>query len=72
MIPCPNCGHDVSTVKTQPKSDTGTIRRYRTCKKCGKHFTTEEYLAVNAGKSRGLVVDRPIGFDRPNADGGDG
>jgi len=66
MIPCPHCGSEESIVKTQPRSEIGTIRRYRLCKKCHKHFTTEEYLAVNAGKSRGLVIDRPT------SGGGDG
>jgi transcriptional regulator NrdR family protein len=60
MIPCPHCGHDKSTVR-EVQSKTQKLRRYRICKKCGKSFTTEEFLAVFAGQSRGLVVDKPPG-----------
>ena len=60
MIRCPHCGHEESKVDSQPKSSNGEIRRYRICKKCHRTFTTLEYLAINAGNTRGLVPDIPV------------
>ncbi len=71
MIPCPNCGHEHSTVR-ESRNEPGYVRRYRVCKNCGKSFPTEEYLAVYAGQARGMILDRPVGFDQPDESGGDG
>ena len=65
MIACPNCGHEQSRVRDSVDKEK-TVVRYRICKHCHKSFVTHEYLAVNAGPARGMVIDRP-----PEA-GGDG
>lgn len=62
MIKCPHCGHDASIVR-ELKSEDSSNRRYRICKKCAKTFTTQEFLAVYAGKARGLVLDSPAEVD---------
>lgn len=41
---CPHCQHPASKViDSRPSADT--IKRYRRCLRCGKHFSTQEYTA---------------------------
>lgn len=58
MIQCPHCGSTESTVK-EVKSFPDFNRRYRVCSKCHNTYTTEEVLAVYAGRKRGMVRTLP-------------
>ena len=42
-IKCPYCGyHDSRVIDSRPAEDKNSIRRRRSCDKCGKRFTTYE------------------------------
>lgn len=61
---CPECGHEEDkVVDSRPHQDGRAIRRRRECAKCGKRFTTFEYIEAGA-----LTVlktdDRREPFDR--------
>jgi len=59
MIKCPHCGSVDSTVSyTYNKQDY--VLRHRRCRGCGADYHTHEVLAINAGKSRGFILDLPL------------
>jgi transcriptional repressor NrdR len=61
---CPECGHEEDkVVDSRPHQDGRAIRRRRECAKCGKRFTTFEY--IEAGSLTVLKADeRREPFDR--------
>jgi transcriptional repressor NrdR len=61
---CPECGHEEDkVVDSRPHQDGRAIRRRRECLKCGKRYTTFEYIETGS-----LTVlktdDRREPFDR--------
>ena len=45
MMKCPYCGYDEDkVVDSRSTQESGAIRRRRECLKCGKRFTTYEYI----------------------------
>ena len=61
---CPECGHEEDkVVDSRPHQDGRAVRRRRECAKCGKRFTTYEY--IEAGSLTVLKTDnRREPFDR--------
>ena len=47
MIICPNCGGSSTEVNTQKPRQAAYIWRSRTCKDCGKTFSTREYTLTD-------------------------
>jgi len=46
---CPECGHEEDkVVDSRPYQDGRAIRRRRECLKCGKRYTTYEYIETGA------------------------
>ena len=43
MIQCPNCNSDNTAVLQTRDREAAYLWRSRTCKKCGKNFSTREY-----------------------------
>ena len=62
MIICPNCGGSSTEVNTQKPRQAAYIWRSRTCKDCGKTFSTREYTLEDLGKlineDSNLVTDQ--------------
>ena len=61
---CPECGHEEDkVVDSRPHQDGRAIRRRRECLKCGKRYTTFEY--IETGSLTVLKIDdRREPFDR--------
>jgi len=65
MIQCPKCGSKSTEVNTTRPRQAVYIWRSRTCKKCGKTFSTREYalhdldaLIDNEGLGQDLAADQ--------------
>ena len=65
MIICPNCGSKSTEVNTTRPRQAIYIWRSRTCKDCGKTFSTREYalydldaLINNDGLGQDLAADQ--------------
>ena len=65
MIQCPKCGSTVTEVNTTRPRQAIYIWRSRTCKECGKTFSTREYalhdldsLINNDGQGQDLNSDQ--------------
>lgn len=52
---CPKCGHDRHRVRRTVHL-ANQVKRLRTCRNCGAHFTTRERLSSNR---------RPFGIEKP-------
>ena len=61
---CPECGHEEDkVVDSRPHQDGRAIRRRRECLKCGKRYTTFEY--IETGSLTAIKTDdRREQFDR--------
>jgi hypothetical protein len=53
---CPHCGHERSRVMETRAGDDAD-RRIRMCRKCGRHFSTLERVAIYAGRENGGYVE---------------
>ena len=62
MIQCPNCGsNSIAYGQTRDRPNANYVWRSRTCKECGKTFSTREYsleeLAKLIDEGKESVVD---------------
>lgn len=65
MIPCPYCGHGMSSITdTRPNKKESWIRRRRQCDNCGQRFTTIEILVSRFRKLRKLSLSAEAAMKR--------
>ena len=50
MIQCPNCNSDNTAVLQTREREAAYLWRSRTCKECGKNFSTREYSLEELAK----------------------
>ena len=50
MIQCPNCNSDNTAVLQTREREAAYLWRSRTCKDCGKNFSTREYSLEELAK----------------------
>jgi len=51
MIQCPNCGsNSIAYGQTRDRPNASYVWRSRTCKECGKTFSTREYTLEEIAK----------------------